>query len=334
MTDNGTGTETETETSTEPVETTEPSRAPEEHAAWMTAGLGLPAPGETSGTTDPTPGPRRTGRVAYLSPPERSARAALAPDDGENAAWFAYVDAVDRTNEAVTAIHELPAEEGARASAYRRAVADATRAGSPTPKAPKAVDAAMRHQELVGVYEGTRELHAEAKAAYGAAVAAALPAQASALLEAIALRHEEACQALDRAADAATAMARWQQTIRVATDAQAALGKPVPSIRRRPESPNPSALGPALAEARAAVESDDPALSGAFLQDDGLRPSRHQREEAFRSGGGALMELAALELREGFAHTSWTRNLGKQMSRAPMSVKEYEGLLAMSRKAR
>jgi hypothetical protein len=332
MTDNDTG--TETETSTEPVETTEPAETAEAFDLRMRAGLGLPAPGETSGTTDPTPGPRRTGRVACLSPPERNARAALAPDDGEAAAWSAYVDAVDRANDAVSAFHKLPAEEAARASAYRRAVAHATRAGTPTPKAPKAVDAAMRHQELVGVYEGTRELHAEAKAAYEAAVAAALPAQASALLEAIALRHEEACQALDRAADAATAMARWQQTIRAAADAQAALGKPVPSIRRRPESPNPSALGPALAEARAAVESDDPALSGAFLQDDGLRPSRYEREQWFRSGGSALMELQAIERSENFEKTTLTLDLGKQMSRAPMSVKEYEGLLAMSRKGR
>lgn len=317
---------TETTETTEN-DSTETDETAEQLDVRMRAALGLDDP-STSTSGEPA-APYRTSTPTPVQP-ERSEFAAMTTDEREAGAWLAVVEAADNVNVAVEQLNDLPGERRAADQRYQQAVADAVRGGGPAPKPPKVEDFARRALELAGRHQGYRALYDQARVEYAAAARAALPGQAEQLMAAIPQRWQEAADAIDGARRAVAAIALWQGAIHAAAEAKHAAGEKVPNVRRRPGSPDPSALGRALPDAVAALTSDDPVISGSYLVPDGFEPSRLEREQMYRSGAGAFALLVALERSEDYRHTDLTRDLHREAQRG-LGLPEHEALLKMAR---
>jgi hypothetical protein len=274
-------------------------------------------PGDNSGqhTTyidDEPPGvlPRRQSEMPLT---ERPSWHGIDPPAKVAALWAEIAAFQERADDIREAVGALPDDKAAERRKVEAEMAEAIRAGKPADSVGTLTDWNRRQLALVTEHKVTvGQLNAK-RAEYGRAVAEATQAWRALLVGAIAPARDEARKLVS---PALAAVADWQARIGAAHAMAESLDPsfPHPAMtgdmgkRVREGKQAPAALAALLA-------NDDPRVSGEYLSmpDDGIRPTRWQREAMARDGAyGGWAELAYVENNEDYTVTAYTKKRERQ----------------------
>ncbi len=273
----------------------------EEFDRRMKAGLGLAD--DVSGerypeVPPPDDRPYIASRVGVEPPP--------AWDVSETARPPSYVAAradltakAEAANELAERLAALPGQQAQAAAAFEAEAVAADREGR-APRVPKGRNWDLEKAVLTAQHKARRRAYDDARKAYAQVLRDCGEEWLAALNAEREPARVAALQALRDAAVAFETLRHWTAT----TVATARLWSelhprtPAPPLTLAPVR----AITEGVSEAVALLESDDPTVTGSWL-DDTLQPPRHVRAQWADSGGGARQELLRIELAENFEHT-------------------------------
>lgn len=241
------------------------------------------------------------------------------------------MSAIQAYDDAIKAIRSLPADQEAETKRTREVIAEAVRAGEPTPQvertdwASEAVVRDIKHEEAF------READHAAKA-FGIIAKAHRNEWAEAVFAGIAPARKKARKAM---LEAAEAMKAWRAAVDAGHRLAIGSGLFAPDWHQSGEPKiKPSlALGD-LEKLVALATSEDPVISGEYLTTEAeLEPPLHTRKaldhKAELGSGWDQHLLARIEAAEGFAKTHFTpQHLRAEYLRAAQDDREIAGLLA------
>jgi hypothetical protein len=223
--------------------------------------------------------------------------------------WNEVMVLQEKADDIRDAVAALPGQKAAEQRQVEAQMAEAIRAGKPAEPVGTLTDWTRRQLALVTEHRVVVERLRAKRAEYDAAVTAAVPEWRRKLVDAVLPARAEAQKLVG---PALAAVADWRAKIAAAHQMSAALD---------PTLPNPSVTivgerGRQIREARQAPEKlavlladEDPRVSGAYLAlpDEGIRPTRWERE-AMRDGAlGGWAQLAYVENNEGYRVTAYTK---------------------------